>query len=123
MENGGTFIYVTSENLNTIGDTSEYQDNQNYALTILRRLHKKFPKYVEIYFLPTPVNCTMYYMKEMDGNEFINVKFNFQTYHHKENQQNLSYLLLKLKEVQNHSKIIWNWKLPQMTIVLIMLIS
>lgn len=85
VENGGIFIYVTSENFNTVGDTSEYQDNQNYALTVLKRLHKRFPKNVEIHFLSTPVNCTMYYMKELDGCEIINVKFNFQTYHYNDN--------------------------------------
>lgn len=85
IESGGTFIYVTSEDFNTIGDNSEYQDNQNYALTMLSRLRKKFPDRVELYLLQTPVNCTMCYMKESDETECINVKFNFQTYHHNDN--------------------------------------
>ncbi len=82
VESGGVFTYITSENFNTARDVSEYQDNQDYALTVLKRLHKRFPQHVKIYFLPTPVNYSMNYIKNADGSEVINVKFNFQTDHH-----------------------------------------
>lgn len=49
--------------------------------TILKRLKDIYPDRVNIGFLPTPVNISMYYLKLHDGTEYINVKFNFQTYH------------------------------------------
>lgn len=81
IKNGGKIIYVTSEDFNTVGDTTEYKDNQDTVLTILKRLKDRYPDRVNIGFLPTPVNITMYYLKLHDGTEYINVKFNFQTYH------------------------------------------
>lgn len=81
IKNGGKITYVTSEDFNTVGDTTEYMDNQDTALTMLKRLRDKYPDRVNIGFLPTPVNTTMYYLEQYDGTECINVKFNFQTYH------------------------------------------
>lgn len=81
IKNGGKITYVTSEDFNTVRDTTEYKDNQDTALTILKRLKDIYPDRVNIGFLPTPVNISMYYLKLHDGTEYINVKFNFQTYH------------------------------------------
>ena len=81
IKNGGKITYVTSEDFNTVGDTTEYKDNQDTALLMLRRLKDRYPDRVNIGFLPTPVNTTMYYLELQDGTEYINVKFNFQTYH------------------------------------------
>lgn len=81
ISNGGKIAYVTSEDFNTTGGTAEYKDNQDTALTMLRRLKTRYPDRVNIGFLPTPVNTTMYYLALHDDTAYINVKFNFQTYH------------------------------------------
>lgn len=78
VEGGGNFKYITSENFNVTGDSSEFSLNQNFAYEMIKTLHKIAPKRVECFRLHMPVNNTLLYMK-MENDEKINVKFNFQT--------------------------------------------
>ena len=78
VEKGGDFKYITSENFNITGDSSEFNLNQNYAYQVIKNLYKLAPDRVQCLRLQTPVNNTLLYIKR-DNEEKINVKFNFQS--------------------------------------------
>ena len=78
VERGGKFKYITSENFNVTGESSQFRLNQNFVYEMIKNLHEIAPERVECFRLPISVNNTLLYMR-MENDEKINVKFNFQT--------------------------------------------
>ncbi len=79
LENGGEFHYVSSKDYNAEGGIEEFQSNQSYVVERLKWLQKKYGDAVKIYYIQNPINCSMVYIENDDGEKCINVKFNFQT--------------------------------------------
>lgn len=78
LDNGGRFIYMTSENFNVEGESLEFRTNQKNSYSIVKNLHSIAPEFVRCFNLNKPVNNTILYIRMEDG-EMIDVKFNFQT--------------------------------------------
>lgn len=79
LENGGEFHYVSSKDYNAAGGIEEFRSNQSYVVERLKWLQKKYGDAVKIYYIQNPINCSMVYIENDDGEKCINVKFNFQT--------------------------------------------
>ena len=78
ISNGGSFCYITSENLNLYDDISEHKFNQSSSVEFLKNLKKISNSNVECKVLQKNINMTMLYVEMPDNKKFIEVKFNFQ---------------------------------------------
>ena len=77
---GGTFTFVTSDQNNLIfDDNGEHEDNRNNSLNFLKTLYSINPSNVHCVKVDKSINLTLLYVKTENEDEFIEVKFVFQT--------------------------------------------
>lgn len=78
VEKGGYFTFITSDDFNVSGDSSEFQRNQQSALQFVNSLCAISPENVTIRTASVPINNTILYLRS-EKEEFIDFKFNFQS--------------------------------------------
>lgn len=77
---GGTFTFITSDRNNLIfDDNGEHETNRNNSLQFLKILYAMNPSNVHCKKIDEPINLTLMYVRAENEDEFIEVKFIFQT--------------------------------------------
>lgn len=80
IASGGELCFLTSEDLNILYDDDlEHHINSVNTIELLKRLNNVRVGAVCCLKMVKPINISILYIEENDGNEILKIKFNFQT--------------------------------------------